>query len=93
MEDVRFTVDEDNDIVDNSKLKVYAFGSKDSWERLCILLNSLELQRRKVEERNNEIITIVKEEFEEYNNYIDEYSLIKTDILMDLLEKLKIEVD
>lgn len=90
-DDVRFKLDDDNDIIDDEKCRLYGFRSQKDWEGLCILLNTLEYQKRTATRKHDDIVNVLLEEYEEYNNYIDEYSLIKTDILMDLLEKCGVE--
>lgn len=93
MDNIRFRLDEDGDIVDMRKLKVYSSTNPKDWERLLILLNSLFLQKQKQSEKYEELVNIIREEYEEYNDYIDEYSLLKIDIIMDLAVKLNISLD
>lgn len=90
---IRFTLDQDNDIIDNEKINVYNKNSQKDWERLLMLLNTLEKQKKTNENKYNNLIETLKEEYQEYNNnYIDEYNLIKVDIMEDLLTKLGIKV-
>lgn len=90
---IRFRLDEDNDIIDNDKINIYQFNSQKDWERLIILLNSLQNYISKLEKNLDIINSTFLEEYEEFNEYIDEYSLIKVDILMDLADKMGIELE
>ena len=92
-DDIRFILDEDNDIVDNVKMKVYNFNLQKDWEKLLILLNTLSNQKNNIKKEHDEWVEIIKEEYDEFNNYIDEYSMIKIDILLDLAGKLGIDLD
>lgn len=89
----RFYLDNDLDIVDNEKIKIYSFNYRKDWEKLLILLNTLELQKKKALEDKNEMECVLKEMFHEFNNYIDEYSMIKIDILMEIASELGIELE
>ena len=93
MTDIRFILDEDGDIVDNEKIKIYNKDLEDDWNHLLVLLNTLEYQKRNAIQDYDGIVEILLEEFEEYNKYIDEYSMIKTDILMDLLSKCGVDYE
>lgn len=89
----RFRLDEDNDIIDNAKIKVYSFNSQKDWEKLLILLNTLEGQLQRAVTEKTTIVNQIKETYDEYNNYIDEYSLMKIDIIMDIAQELNIELE
>ena len=89
----RFKLDSDNDIIDEKDLNVYDYNLKKDWERLCILLNSLNLQKEKAVSDNDKIVSTIKQLYEEYSNYIDEYSLMKVDIIMSIAEELNIDLD
>lgn len=89
----RFRLDDDNDIVDNDKLNIYAFRSQKDWEKILILLNTLELQKQNMINEKDNIITCIKNIYEEYNNNIDEYSLMKIDIIESIAEELNIELE
>lgn len=89
----RFNFDEDNDLIDDYTLEVYSLNSSKDWIKLVNLLNKINDEKLLIEDKYNDFIKIFIEEFEEYNKCIDEYSLMKIDILMDLAEKLDIDLD
>ena len=89
----RFILDEDNDIVDNDNVNIYNFRSQKDWEKILILLNTLELQKQNMINEKDNIITCIKNIYEEYNNNIDEYSLMKIDIIESIAEELNIDLE
>lgn len=89
----RFILDEDNDIIDEDNIKVYTFKSQKDWEKILILLNTLELQKKKINNENETIINTIINIYEEYNNNIDEYSLMKIDIIESIAEELNIKLE
>ena len=74
-------------------MKVYNFNLQKDWEKLLILLNTLSNQKNNIKKEHDEWVEIIKEEYDEFNNYIDEYIMIKIDILLDLAGKLGIDLD
>lgn len=73
-----------SDIYDGEKDRIYNMNNRQDIKDITFLLNDLNY--------DEDIILILKEEYEESLNYIDEYSLIKSDILEDLLSKCGVDV-
>lgn len=73
-----------SDIYDGEKDRIYDMNNRQDIKDITLLLNDLNY--------DEDIILILKEEYEESLNYIDEYSLIKSDILEDLLSKCGVDV-
>ena len=73
-----------SDIYDGEKDRIYDMNNRQDIKDITLLLNDLNY--------DEDIILILKEEYEESLNYIDEYSLMKSDILEDLLSKCGVDV-